>query len=384
MSSATPESWIAVSTPLVLLWLIVGRFTFQRHEIILMLALILGTLSCGRRDQDAFASKSASSRTAVVERRDLDFTIEVVGDLRPSVQVDVKAEISGRVKKIQPSIGATIKRGEIVVELDDTDLLTEKASTKIEIDGATLSLEKAALADGRAKQLVAEDLIAKADADNLRLDASIAKNNLEKAVKKLQSVEDKLSKTRIAAPITGTVINLPIVEGQVVVGGPSVSTGTLLLTLANLSEMLISTHVNEVDVTRMKEGQPVQVTVDAFEGMDLTGAVHFIAPVASVRNNIKGFAVDVLVSRSDPRIRPGMSANVKVPIAKAAGVLSIPIEAVFREGNKRFVYLKNGDSFDRCEVEVGVVTSDRAEIKAGLKEGDTISLVRPKDDARKG
>ncbi|MBI4023849.1 MAG: efflux RND transporter periplasmic adaptor subunit [Verrucomicrobia bacterium] len=339
--------------------------------------------SCSKKGTGSASEAKTKRATAVVERRDLDFAVEVIGDLRPSVQVDVKAEISGRIKTIRIGINQAVKRDDVVVELDDSDLLTEKASTEVEIEGAKLQLKKASLADERARQLAVAELIPKQDADNLRLDAEIAKNSLDKAAKRLQSVEDRLSKTRIVAPISGTVIGLPIVEGQVVIGGPSAAAGTLLMTLANLAEMLISTHVNQVDVTRMKTDQPVEVTVDAFEKMKLEGKIHFIAPVASIKNNIKGFTVDILVSRPDPRIRPGMSANVKAPISRVAGALTLPVEAVFREGDKRVVYLKSGDGFNRREVEVGIVTASHAEIKSGLKEGDKVSLARPKESPAK-
>ena len=350
---------------------------------IFLVPLVAGALlvaGCGRNGKDKSSDKSARATTAKVERRDLDFAVEVSGDLRPSVQVDVKAEVSGKIKKIPIVLGQTVKKDTLLLELDDSDLLTEKASTQIEIDGMKLQLSKASLNAERARQLLASDLIPQQDADNLKLDAEIAVNGLDKARKKLQTVEDKLTKTRILAPLDGVVVTLPVVEGQVVVGGPSVSAGTPLMTMANLSEMLISTHINQMDVTRMKVDQAVQVTVDAFEGLVLAGKISFVAPVATIKNNIKGFAVDVLVASCDSQVRPGMSANVKIPISKVQAALSVPIETVFREGDKRVVYVKEGERFARREVEIGVTTTDRTEIRKGLQEGEIISLTRPKEE----
>ena len=347
------------------------------------LAATLAISGCASKDsklqKEGSAQRGSGDQTAKVERKDLDFVVEVMGDLRPSVQVDVKAEVSGKIKKIHVSIGNTVKRGAPLLELDDSDLLTERDSTAIEIAGAKLQLSKAAVNAKRAQELLAGDLVSKQDAENLKLDADIAANSLERATKRLQAVEDKLTKTRIASPIDGVVTTLPVVEGQVVVGGPSVSAGTLLMTLANLTDMLISAHVNQMDVTRMIEGQGVEVTVDAFEGTKLEGKIQLVAPIATIKNNIKGFAVDILVTSQDRRIRPGMSANVRIPIAHAKAALSLPIEAIFREGEKRFVFVKNGEKFERRKVEVGLTTSDRAEIKGGLQEGEVVSLVRPKE-----
>jgi len=350
---------------------------------LLIAASILSLPGCSRA-KDHSSAGNGRDTAATAQKRDLDFVVEAVGDLRPVVQVDVKAEVSGRIKKIHATTGQLLRKGDLLLELDDTDLLTEKASAQTEIDGARLQLKKADLAAEITQQLLPEGVVSRNEADNKKIDAEIAANDLIKTEKRLQTVEDKLTKTRIPAPIDGTVIVLPVVEGQVVIGGPSVSAGTLLMTMANLEEMLITTHINQIDVTRMEAGGKVEVTVDAFEGMKLAGKISFIAPLATVKNNIKGFSVDILVKRSDRRIRPGMSANIKVPIAKADAVLTVPVEAVFREADKTVVYLLNGADMERREVSVGLVTTDHAEIKSGLKEGDTVSMSRPKRDERKG
>jgi len=352
------------------------------HKGVLFMVFTLCLAACSKEGSHSLSGKQTHTSTACVERRDLDFVIEVIGDLRPLVQLDVKTEISGKVKKVHMEISQTVKRGDLLVELDDTDLLNEKSSAQTEVDGAKLRVSKAALAAERSQQLVEAEIVSKQEADNLRLDAELARNDLVKAQKTLQTVEDRLSKTRILSPIDGTAIVLPIVDGQVVIGGPSAAQGTLLMTLANLSEMLISTHINQMDVTRMEIGKPVQVTVDAFDGMNLRGKIYFIAPLATVKNNIKGFSVDILVSRVDPRIRPGMSANVRAPIARTTSALAVPVEAVFREDNKTVVYVKNGSNLDRREVSVGIVTADYAEIKSGLKEGDIVSLAHPREGHR--
>lgn len=342
----------------------------------------IGFTACLKKPKSESALES-QRQTAIVDRQNLDFAVEVIGELSPSLQVEVKAEVSGKVKSIRKTLGESVKAGDLVVELDDTELITKKSSAETEIEGAKLALRKVVMEAERNQQLVDADLISKKEADNSQLDAEIARNNLDKVMKALQSVEDLLLKTRILAPIDGTVIEEPIVERQVVIGGPSAATGTLLMKLAKLDEMLISTHINQIDVTRMEVGQLVNVTVDAFEGIRLQGKIVFIAPVAILKNNIKGFPVAILVASSDPRMRPGMSANVKIPISKAASVLAVPIEAIFREGKKRMVYLQKNSTFSPNEVEIGLVTSDRVEIKSGLKEGDVVALSRPKMEEKK-
>jgi HlyD family secretion protein len=346
-----------------------------KSAIILCLLSIMALLvSCSEKQ----AHDTKGSQLATVEVRDLKLELETIGDLRPSTQVEVKIEIpNGRIKKIHVRTGSEVQKGDLLVELDDSDLRIQKSSAETEIEGTELALEKASLAAKRAKQLVEADLISQAEADNLRLDAEIAANNLTKARKKLQLVEDNISKTKVAAPISGSVIELPVVEGQVVIGGSSAAAaGSVLMRLANLSQMVISVHINQVDVTRIKLGQKVKVSVEGFEDINLSGEIVFVAPVATLKTNIKGFPVEILVSAPDERIRPGMSARVKIPIAEVRGATTVPIEAVFKQKNKRVVYVKDGEKFAKRAVELGVITSDAAEVKSGVKAGEQISLIK--------
>jgi HlyD family secretion protein len=346
-----------------------------RSALPLCLVLIAAFLAACAEKQ---TSSTKDSELATVSVRDLKLEIETIGDLRPSTQVEVKIEIpNGRIKKIHVRTGVEVQRGDLLVELDDNDLRIQKSSAETEIEGSDLALQKAALAAKRAKQLVEADLISQAEEDNLRLDAEIAANNLTKARKKLQLVEDNISKTKVLAPIAGSVIELPVVEGQVVIGGSSAAAaGSVLMKLANLSQMMISVHINQVDVTRLRLGNKVKVSVEGFEDINLSGEVVFIAPVATLKTNIKGFPVEILVSSPDERIRPGMSARVKIPVAEVKDVTTVPIEAVFKQKNKRVVYVKDGEKFTKRAVELGLITSDLAEVKSGVKAGEKISLTK--------
>jgi HlyD family secretion protein len=351
-----------------------------------VLGLAIAAVICLTSCKDPKAKQSSAEQkipTAPSKVEDLDFSIQVIGDLRPSLQVDVKAEISGRIKKIHSKIGETINAGDLVIELDDTDILTEKATALIEIEGTKLALTRASMAAERAKKLLLSQLVSQEEADNKRIDAEIAENNMQKAMKRLQAAEDKLKKTRITAPINGMAIAVPVVQGQVVVGGTTASKGTLLMTLANLSEMLISTHITQLDVVKIQAGQNVDVTVDAFDELKLMGEVFFIAPVASIKNNVKGFSVDVLVSKPDPRVKPGMSANVRLELARAAGALTVPVEAIFREKQKSVVFIEGQEGFEKREVKVGLTTTERAQILSGLEVKERVALTRPPGMGRK-
>jgi hypothetical protein len=153
--------------------------------------------------------------------------------------------------------------------------------------------------------------------------------------------------------------------------------------------MIINAQVNQADVPRLKVGETVEVTVEAVAGLRATGTVERISPQAIIKNNIKGYPARIALTNVDERIRPGMTANVKIPVASAENVTAVPLAAVFTEKNpdtgqmERFVYLQQGETFDKRNVKVGVSDYTSAEIQEGLKAGDVVSLELPKEEREK-
>lgn len=325
----------------------------------------------------ATATPAQENYTAEVERRDIDFSVKVSGDITPVTQLEVKSEVSGKVKKLHVKPGQEVKEGDPLVDVDDTDLLSEKAAAVTEIEGAQLSVDKTRRNFLRSKELFESKLISREVYDNLDADLSISENNLAKAQRKLQIVDDKLRKTRIFSPTEGTVLAVPVTEGQVVIAAASVNSGTTLMTVANLSQLLVDTHVNQIDVARIRPGQKVNLTGETLKEDTIPATIAFIAPVASVKNNVKGFQVQALVERPDARLRPGMTVLMQIPVAQASQAVSVPISAVFTEPEGEVVYVVQGEGSEKRPVTVGVSDLQFAEIKSGVEVGERILLVKP-------
>jgi len=193
----------------------------------------------------------------------------------------------------------------------------------------------------------------------------------------------------VRAPFDCTVLTRPVSQGQAVSGSGGFNSGTEVLTIADLNSMVINAHVNQADVPRLKPNQSVEVTVEAVAGLRVTGVVERIAPQATLKNNIKGFATRILLQNVDARIRPGMTANIKIPVASADNVQAVPLAAVYTEKNpdsglyERFVYVQVGDTFEKRNVKVGVADYFLAEIQDGLAEGDVVALELPKEERDK-
>lgn len=317
------------------------------------------------------------------EKRDIDFSVEVAGDVAPSFQLDIKSEVSGKIKALHVNAGDSVKSGDLLAEIDDRDLMTEKQSLLTEIDGAKLEMEKDRRNFERSKELFESKLVSREQFDNLTSEFDIAQNNLVRAQRKLETMEEKLRKTKIICPIDGTVLTLPVIEGQVVVAAASVNSGTALMTVANLEKLLVMTHVNQVDVAKLRVGQPVRLRVDSLKDVAMNGKISFIAPVATVKSSVKGFEIEATIENPSARLRPGMTVNLNIPIAKADAAISVPVSAIFRgDGNEKVIYVRsNGGMTERREVRIGVSNFDYAEIKDGVAEGETVLLIEPNHQA---
>lgn len=312
------------------------------------------------------------------EKRDIDFSVEVAGDVAPSFQLDVKSEVSGKIKAVHVEAGDTVKSGDLLAEIDDRDLMTEKQSVLSEIDGAKLEMEKDKRNYERSKELFDAKLVSREQFDNLTSEFDISQNNLIRAQRKLETTEEKLRKTKIVSPIDGTVLTLPVIEGQVVVAAASVNSGTTLMTVANLEKLLVQTHVNQVDVAKLKVELPVKLKVDSLKDVTMNGKISFIAPVATVKNSVKGFDIEATIENPNARLRPGMTVNLNIPIAKADSAVSVPVSAIFRgDGNKKVVYVRKGEATEKREVRIGVTNFDFVEIKDGVQEGEVVMLIEP-------
>ncbi|HET6409134.1 MAG TPA: efflux RND transporter periplasmic adaptor subunit, partial [Chthoniobacteraceae bacterium] len=206
--------------------------------------------------------------------------------------------------------------------------------------------------------------------------------------RELAIIDERLTKTKIQAPFDCTILTRPVSMGQAVSGSGGFNSGTEVLTIADLNNLVINAHINQADITRLRNDQEVDVAVEAVAGLNVVGRVERIAPQATIRNNIKGFAVRIFLKDVDKRIRPGMTANIKIPVASADNVVSVPLAGVFSERDpqtyktERFVYVQNeAGGFERRSVTIGVSDFFFAEVQEGLEPGEIISLEPPKDAA---
>lgn len=329
------------------------------------------------------AKVKAERRTAPVEPRTIHFKVTVSGEITPAKQVSVRPEVNGRIAKLQVDIGDKVKKGDVLFTLDDKDLQIEIAQRQAEIDSAKIQLEKVQRDFDRDKRLFEEDLISREVFDDSKTQLELAQNAIFRAQRALELAMERLQKTQIIAPFDCTILTRPVSEGQAVSGSGGFNSGTEVLTIANLNAMVINAHVNQADITRLKAGQNVTIQVEAVSGLAVPGVVERISPQATIKNNIKGFEARIVLSEIDPRIQPGMTANITIPVASAEGVLAVPLAAVFTEHDQdsgqmeRYVYVQKGAKFERRPVQIGVSDFFHAEVISGLAAGETVAVEMP-------
>ena len=346
-------------------------------------ALAFGGWSVWQKKQVAAATVAAANArptTATVETRNIRFAVSAAGEITPSEQVSVRPEVNGKILVLPVDVGDVLKKDQLLFQLDDRDLQIEKQSQETAIERSKLQLEQSERDFKRAQQLFDVKLLPQQDYEDTRTKYALAKNDINRAEKSLDLVQDKLRKTRVTAPFDCTVLTRPVSNGQAVSGSGGFNSGTEVLTIANLNDLIINAHINQADVTRLRVAQEVEVSIEAVPGLKITGKVERLAPQAMIKNNIKGFAARILLKDVDKRVRPGMTANISIPVASADSVVAAPLAAVFTEFNaetkqqERYVWLLNGEDWERRPITLGVSDYFFAEVTSGLKSGDTVAL----------
>jgi HlyD family secretion protein len=358
---------------------------------IILAIVIIGAAAFGfiylkkSKESASTANEELNSRatTAKVETKDIDFVVTVAGEITPAEQVSVRPEVNGMIEKLPVDVGDKVKKGDLLFSLDDKNIRIEIEQKQTQIDAANLQLEKAKRNFERDRKLFEEKLVSREAFQNTETEYNLAQNSIERTQKDLDLAMERLERTQILAPFDCTILTRPVSAGQAVSGSGGFNSGTEVLTIADLTQMIINAHVNQADVSRLSVGLEVEIQVEAISGLKVMGVVERIAPQATIENGIKGFSARIFLKEIDPRIQPGMTANIKIPVQSAAGVVAVYLGAVFTEYNEsirkqeRYVFVQQGNTFERRLIEIGVADYFFAEVLSGLSSGETVSLEQP-------
>jgi multidrug resistance efflux pump len=408
--------------------------------IIIVSILAICALSCGNASGDKGDAESSEKTSAVVERKSIKLQVESTGRIVSNLDVEIKCKASGEVITLPFDISDRVAKDDLVAELDPADeernvqkanvtlsasvarlakaklnleiaqddLANAKARAEVDHDTAVTRSRDARAKTDRVQQLydqklasqeeyeTAETAAQKAEADltnaSIRLeelktdeaalelkrqDLRLAESDVESARINLSTIEQRLTDTKVYAPIDGIVTGREVQIGQIISSGISnVGGGTTILTLSDLSRLFVLAYVDESDIGRIEQGQAVNISADAFIGKQFKGVVDRIAQKGINQSNVITFEVRIeLLSKNKSLLKPEMTADVEILMAEAMDVLTIPIGAVSREEGKPTVSVIMDDgSMEIRNVEVGITDGEIIEIVNGLEEGETVAI----------
>lgn len=316
-------------------------------------------------------------------RRDLSLEIVEVGRVEPERQVEVKSKLAGLVSEVQVEEGDRVAAGALLSKLDAADHRRDLARALTEVARHKSGLGFAELGRRRAEEGARQGVTSQSDREVATSQAEEKRWAVAASRVALGAARDRLRSTELRAPISGTVIHRGVDPGETVAPGVEAALdGKPLFTIADLSRLLVRVDLNQIDVAKVAQGMAVRVAVDALPGKIYSARVTRIAP-ASVRRpgkDVDVFPIEALLADADGRIKPGMSAEVRIDVEKKADVLSLPIEAVRKSAGKNLVTRIVDGPKGRKRLEVEVTVGSRndcdVEIVGGIAPGDRV-LVEP-------
>lgn len=379
----------------------------MKRALLLLLAIAL--LASGlvwflrRSQQNANAPRTAFTYVKP-QLRDLRQTLSLNGTISPILSTEIKSEVNGRLAFVHVNAGDTVKAGQLLIELDPGSLRAQIDSARLGIASAKLRVTRARQEFDRMTTLGKREFVNTKELENAETDFLLANNDLEMQGAQLRILEDNLKKISIIAPYDGTVLSVAARPGMVVTGAESGREGNTLMELADLTHLRVEASINEIDVSAISLGMPVDITFESVRDLKAAGHITFISPAAGRSGGGGGgsggagsssgggggssreFPLQIGVEQAGARVKPGMTARVQIETGRAAQALSVEIGTVFIdfETDEMFVFVRQplAEPVKR-KVIIGVRDGTYVEIKDGLAAGEEISQQRPSSDRRK-
>lgn len=268
-------------------------------------------------------------QSASISRNTIEVSVSSAGVVEPLATVEVKSKASGEVLDLFVETGDYVNEGTLMVHIDPRTVSNRLDQSVAELKAANSRREIALSQMARAESLLKKGTFTQADLEQASLDLANSEAQVVTARVSVENARIAVDDTDIRAPISGTIIMKPVEKGQVI-SSPTqdFSGGSLLLAMADLSEVQIRTLVDETDIGKVRPGMSATVSVAAYPNQPFPGSVVKIEPQAVLEQNVTMFAVLVSIDNPDGLLMPGMNAEVDVQIARSEGVLTVPIMAL--------------------------------------------------------
>lgn len=353
-------------------WLIVAG--------VIIIALAVYALSGSKKKEEI------SFETVAVAPANIMNSITATGTIEPVTSVTVGTQVSGIVSKLYVDYNSVVKKGQVIAELDKTNLMSQLNTAKTQLATAQSQLNYQATNFNRYKTLYQKGLVAADEYDNAKLSYTQAKEQVASAKEEVQRAQTNLGYATITSPIDGVVLSKSVEEGQTVAA--SFSTPELFKIAQDLTNMQVVANVDEADIGDVKEGERVSFTVDAYPDDTFEGTVKQVRQEATTTNNVVTYEVVISAPNADLKLKPGLTANVTIYTAERKGVLSVQSKAlrftpqketvgkmkiVDQTGNaKNKVWTIEGNNIVAHKVNIGMTDGTNTQILNGISAGTKV------------
>jgi HlyD family secretion protein len=388
-----------------------GRHRWLLITLAVVLAVILLASFSSMRDE------VIPVRAATVERSSIRTAISTNGKVEPAQNFEAHAPVSTTVRRLLVREGDHVKKGQLLLQLDDSEVRSQAARAAAQVKGAQADVQAIEKGGSQEELLTLQTQLVKAktdrDAAQRSLDAlrrlqqkgaasngevKEAENNLQRAqadldllqqkqkdryskpeVEKVEAqgsqaqaaydaAEDVLHRSNVVAPFDGVVYLLPVKQGAFV------QAGDLLLQEADLSHLIVRAYVDEPDIGRLVKGQKTEITWDAMPGRTWTGTVATLPATVKLRGTRNVGEATIALDNEDYKVLPNVNVSVSIIIAQHDNVLTIPREALRQDDTKPYVYQIIEDKLRRHDVTVAASNLTKVEVSSGLNDKDVVAL----------
>ena len=353
-------------------------------KIILGIVVLILLVFVLKYFKDSNAKEVVDYKTELPFYSTLDTKTVATGKLNPEEEIELKPQISGIVDQIFVEEGDLVRKGDLIAKIRVVPNEQALGSAKSRINSARLSFENAQTLFDRNKTLFEKGVISKQDFENSELSLNQSKESYDQSKDDYQIIKARISfwgssaNTTIVAQIPGTILEIPVREGDQVIQSNNFNAGTTIATIADMSKMIFEGKVDESEVGKLEEGKDIKVILGAINEKEFPAVLTFVAPKGVEENGAVQFTIkaDVTIEAST-KIRAGYSANAEIEIESKDSILVIK-EALLqfnRITEKPFVeLLKANGSFETKNVEIGLSDGINVEIIEGVEEGDEIKV----------
>jgi HlyD family secretion protein len=352
------------------IWILLG--------IIAIVAIAVWLLSGSKKKEEV------TFKTEKVAPANIQNSITATGTIEPVTSVTVGTQVSGIVSKLYVDYNSVVRKGQVIAELDRTNLLSELNTAKANLSSAQSSLNYQQANLNRYSELYKKGLVSADDYEAAQLSYRQSKEQVATANESVRRAQTNLGYATITSPIDGVVLSKSVEEGQTVAA--SFNTPELFKIAQDLTNMRVVADVDEADIGDVKEGERVTFTVDAYPDDTFEGSVTQVRQEATTTNNVVTYEVVISAPNAQLKLKPGLTASVTIYTAEKTGVLSVPSKALrftpTKEtvGNKKIVdcngnnkvWIMAGNEIKAVPVSIGMTDGTHTQIMSGLKEGQEI------------